>query len=64
MQPISAFFAVVGILLGIGIAANKESKVHGFTAAIIIGYLVGAYLGMAIAELITWLKNRRLNRHR
>ena len=59
MQPVSAFFPVVGILLGIAIAVNNGFGVLGFIAAIIIGYLVGAYVGIATAEFIIWKENRR-----
>jgi hypothetical protein len=63
MQMFSAIFAVIGIAIGIGIAVKNEFGVLGFIAAIVIGFLAGAYCGVAIVKFSMWKENRRLKRH-
>jgi hypothetical protein len=60
---ISAIFAVIGIFLGIIIAVKNGFGVYEFIAAIIIGFLAGAYGGVAFAKFVRWKENRRLRKH-
>jgi hypothetical protein len=63
MEIFSAIFAVIGMIVGIVIAVKNEFGVLGFIAAIVIGFVGGAYSGVAIVKFSMWKENRRLKKH-